>query len=222
MTANQHEEELVGEGEWHVTTKSPCRCTDGKHRLVRGDYLEGVPGTVAHLNTQQATITRLEAEVRSLRDEVSTHEDMGGMADQYEADITRLERELADLKSKAPYVEASGHYCDGMTLAWADAQIAISEKLEAERERDEAQKYAADLQVSVSEKMHTLEHDNYRLGRDRDRYKAALTNRAGYCWSCGNFTGEDKVQGGHGTEPHEDYCVIAAALTKEGEADDRH
>ncbi len=45
------------------------------------------------------------------------------------------------------------------------------------------------------------------------RRAAALSNRAGYCWHCSNFTGEDKVQGGRGDEAHEDWCQIGQALT---------
>lgn len=44
-----------------------------------------------------------------------------------ESRITTLLEENERLKSQAPYVEASGHYCDGMTQAWTDAQAAIGE-----------------------------------------------------------------------------------------------
>lgn len=53
--------------------------------------------------------------------------------------IVALESEVARLRSQAPYVESSGHYCDGMALAWTDAQIAIAE---AEHYKALAQEFA--------------------------------------------------------------------------------
>lgn len=45
-------------------------------------------------------------------------------------EVERLRAEVESLRSQAPYVEASGHYCDGMTEAWSDAQAEICRRLE--------------------------------------------------------------------------------------------
>ena len=55
--------------------------------------------------------------------------------DRWEATLQAAEAERDALKSKLPYAEASGHYCDGMTAAWSDAQDALGQ-LAASQERE--------------------------------------------------------------------------------------
>ena len=52
---------------------------------------------------------------------------LAGMLNTLEAENAALKAENERLKSMAPYVESSGHYCDGMTAAWSDAQEAIGQ-----------------------------------------------------------------------------------------------
>ena len=208
MTANQHEEGQAGEGEWRVQ-KSAAGFTE----LVGPDFrrtLYGAPDfenrtyraryeqIADRLNAQQATITRLEDKYTRIVESVSrlvplakgqqlTNDELVSLA---LATITRLERELGQVNTER---EAWKRWCEA-----------------AERERGEAQKYAADLQVSVSEKMHTLEHDNYRLGRDRDRYKVALEDVLLLMVPPSSALAFEVEVGRR----------IRAALTKEGEADE--
>src|SRR3990167_9279983 len=58
--------------------------------------------------------------------------------------------EVARLKSMAPYVESSGHYCEGMTVAWSDAQQAIGEA-QAATERAELDRKSTRLNSSHSQ-----------------------------------------------------------------------
>jgi hypothetical protein len=57
-----------------------------------------------------------------------------------------------------------------------------------------------------------LMNADHRKAAQAEALVQALSNRAGYCWHCCNFTGEDKVQGGSGDDLHEDWCQIGAAI----------
>lgn len=65
--------------------------------------------------------------------------------------VPALIAEVRLLRSIAPYVEASGHYCQGMTEAWTDAQIAIGMQVQAESERDEARAEVRLLREGLAE-----------------------------------------------------------------------
>ena len=65
-----------------------------------------------------------------------------------EKEWAEAEAEIIRLKSIAPYVEASGHYCDGMTEAWTDAQIAIGDKDEAEEDAERLYNLLCEIRAS--------------------------------------------------------------------------
>lgn len=43
-----------------------------------------------------------------------------------EAQIAEMQAEISGWERKWPYIESSGHYCDGMSAAWQDAQRLVA------------------------------------------------------------------------------------------------
>lgn len=65
--------------------------------------------------------------------------------------LRRAEEERDKLKSQAPYVEASGHYCDGMSAAWMDAQELVGKLTAAEERNREHERTIARLRERLNE-----------------------------------------------------------------------
>lgn len=78
--------------------------------------------TAAIANALEAELTALRKRCEDLAQELV---DAGELHLADETDLVHLRKRNAELESMAPYVESSGHYCDGMTAAWSDAQEAI-------------------------------------------------------------------------------------------------
>jgi chromosome segregation ATPase len=85
------------------------------------------------------------------------HDDLAAQLAAANGRIAALEAEITNIRSMAPYVEASGHYCDGMSEAWSDAQDAIDKQVEAEG------------------KVAALEASNADLVADRDRLEETVS-----------------------------------------------
>ncbi len=127
-------------------------------------------------------------------------------------------REAAEAERDRAKAE-SDHHNQLATKYFGELQTALERisNLEAGREIEQTM-----LRNAASE-IATVQQYASRLLTALVAQRQALSNRAGYCWHCSNYTGEDKVQGGHGDDVHEDWCQIGAlatdhaALVSEGE-----
>lgn len=70
-----------------------------------------------------------------------------------EARVKELEGELAKLRELQVAIDSNGHYCDGMSAAWTDAQFAIQRASRAEAElaklRGEREQYRPLLEAAM-------------------------------------------------------------------------
>ncbi len=159
---------------------------DGKGRFTAGNHEGGIRKRIDILEGERAELRQALAHEREQNAELKQALESGLKV--VKSNFEQMEAHERELREAAEAERDSMKKANpGSVLSkvWADL----------EDELDNLRQYATRLLAALTQQ------------------RQALSNRAGYCWHCSNYTGEDRVQGGHGDDVHEDWCQIGALAT---------